>query len=200
MSTTANPAVVAPDSTQVLKGLLREDLFTVVHEVLMSETALFADLVLPSATSMELTDLYRSYGHYYLQMAHPVINPLGEARSTLSIFQDLAHRFGFDDPCFDRSETDIIETLLASDSPYLKGITLEDLNSGKPVRLRVPSDIFSTGFGTPSGKIEFYSDAMATLGLDPLPNGEPSVDTAGEGRFPLTIDHPAEASVPQFHL
>ncbi|MCF8128725.1 MAG: molybdopterin oxidoreductase family protein [Deltaproteobacteria bacterium] len=185
-----NPAVVAPESAQVLKGLERDDLFTVVHEVVMSETALFADIVVPSATSMEITDLYRSYGHYYLQMAHPVIDPPGEARSTLSIFQELAHRFGFNDPCFDQSETDIIETLLASDSPYLKGITLKRLNAGEPVRLGVPSDIFSTGFKTPSGKIEFYSDMMATLGLDPLPNGEPSVDTAGQGRFPLQLITP----------
>jgi len=185
-----NPAVVAPESAQVLKGLKRDDLFTVVHEVVMSETALFADIVLPSATSMETSDLYRSYGHYYLQMAHPVMGPMGEARSTLSIFQDLAHRFGFKDPCFNQSETDIIETLLNSDSPYLKGITLDSLNSGKPVRLRVPSHIFSTGFGTSSGKIEFYSDRMAELGLDPLPNGEPSVDTAGQGRFSLQLITP----------
>ena len=83
----SNPAVVAPDLTQVLQGLRREDLFTVVHEVVMSETALYADLVLPGATSMESTDLYRSYGHYYLQMANPVIEPLGEARSALAVFR-----------------------------------------------------------------------------------------------------------------
>ena len=186
----SNPAVVAPDSAKVLRGLERHDLFTVVHEVIMSETALFADLVLPSATSMEVTDLYRSYGHYYLQMAHPVINPVGEARSTLSIFQDLAHRFGFKDPCFGQSEAEIIEALLATNSSYLRGITPEILDSGKPVRLKMPSNVFSNGFKTASGKIEFYSNAMAALGLDPLPNGEPSIDTAGQGRFSLQLITP----------
>ena len=186
----SNPAVVAPDLTQVLRGLQREDLFTVVHEIVMSETALYADLVLPGATSMESTDLYRSYGHYYLQMAAPVMEPVGEARSALAVFQDLAHRFGFNDPCFSRSEPEIIERLLASDSPYLKGITLDRLKTGRPVRLQTPTDIFQGGFGTPSGKIEFYSQSMADMGLDPLPNGEPSVDAAGQGRFELQLITP----------
>jgi len=186
----SNPAVVAPDSTKVLQGLRREDLFTVVHEILMSETVLYADIVLPGATSMECTDLYRSYGHYYLQMAHPVIEPVGEARSALSVFQELAHRFGFNDPCFSQSESDIIEDLMASDSPYLEGITLDCLKEGRPVRLNVPADIFSSGFKTPSGKIEFYSASMAAQGLDPLPNGDPSVDGEGEGRFPLQLITP----------
>jgi anaerobic selenocysteine-containing dehydrogenase len=186
----SNPAVVAPDSSQVLRGLAREDLFTVVHEIVMSETARFADLVLPSATSMEATDLYRSYGHYYLQMAHPVIAPVGEARSTLAIFQDLARRFGFKEPCFSRTESEIIEDLLASESPYLSGMTLDRLKSGAPVRLAVPRDVFSVGFGTQSGKIEFYSQGMADQGLDPLPSGEPSVDDEGEGRFGLQLITP----------
>jgi len=186
----SNPAVVAPDSTQVLRGLRRTDLFTVVHEIVMSETALYADIVLPSAMSMECTDLYKSYGHYYLQMAHPVIDPIGEARSSLSIFQALAHRFNFNEPCFDQSESEIIESLIASDSPYLKGITLDRLETGGPVRLNVPADIFSDGFGTPSGKVEFYSRSMAAQGLDPLPNGDPSVDAAGRGRFGLQLITP----------
>ncbi|MDZ7696829.1 MAG: molybdopterin oxidoreductase family protein [Deltaproteobacteria bacterium] len=186
----SNPAVVAPDSSQVIKGLKRDDLFTVVHEIVMSETALYADIVLPATTSMESTDLYRSYGHYYLQMAHPVIPPVGEARSTLAIFQDLATRFGFNDPCFRQSESEIIEALLASGSPYLTGVTLERLRGGAPVRLKVPVDIFSDGFGTPSGKIECYSQTMADQGLDPLPSGEPSVDGPGRGRFGLQLITP----------
>jgi anaerobic selenocysteine-containing dehydrogenase len=186
----SNPAVVAPDLTQVLRGLQREDLFTVVHEIVMSETALQADLVLPGATSMESTDLYRSYGHYYLQMAHPVMEPVGEARSALAVFQDLAHRFGFNDPFFSQTEPEIIENLLASGSPYLRGITLDHLKEGRPVRLQMPSNIFEGGFGTPSGKIEFYSRSMAAMGLDPLPNGEPSVDMAGQGRYGLQLITP----------
>ncbi len=186
----SNPAVVAPESARVLEGLQREDLFTVVHEVVMSETALFADLVLPGATSMECTDIYRSYGHYHLQMAHPVIAPVGESRSALSIFQDLARRFGFEDACFRQSETEIIEGLLATDSPYLNGITLDRLMPGRPVRLLAPDQIFENGFGTPSGKIEFYSESMANMGLDPLPNGAPSIDEQGENRFKLQLITP----------
>lgn len=186
----SNPAVVAPDSSQVLKGLQREDLFTVVHEIVMSETALFADLVLPGATSMETTDLYRSYGHYYLQMAHPVIEPVGESRSALAVFQELARRFGFEDPCFSQSETEFIENLLTTEAPYLKGVTLDRLMAGHPIRLHVPSNIFESGYGTPSGRVEFYSQSMADLGLDPLPSGEPSVDAAGRGRFELQLITP----------
>jgi anaerobic selenocysteine-containing dehydrogenase len=186
----SNPAAVAPDSSQVLKGLAREDLFVVVHEHFLTDTARYADLLLPAATSMESTDLYRSYGHYYLQMARPVIAPMGETRSTLSIFQELAERFSFTERCFSETEEEKIETLLASNAPYLKGITLEKLREGRPIRLFIPDPVFSKGFGTPSGKIEFYSETMAKNGLDPLPNGDPSLDEEGNGLFPLQLITP----------
>ena len=186
----SNPAVVAPDSARVLVGLEREDLFVVVHEHLMTETAMYADIILPSTTFLESTDLYRSYGHYYLQMARPVIEPMGETRSTLTIFNDLAARFDFTEDCFSETEEERIRNLLASGSPYLEGITLDDLQEGQPIRLNVQEDIFSKGFGTPSGKIEFYSRSMADQGLDPLPNGEPSTDEEGEGRFHLQLITP----------
>ncbi len=186
----SNPAVVAPDSSRVLEGLAREDLFVVVHEHFLTDTALYADLILPAATSMESTDLYRSYGHYYLQMARPVIAPAGETRSTLSIFQELAKRFSFTEKCFSETEEDKIEMLLAPDAPYLKGITLERLKEGSPIRLSVPVPVFSKGFGTPSGKIEFYSKSMAQNGLDPLPDGEPGPDEEGSGLFSLQMITP----------
>lgn len=186
----SNPAVVAPDSARVIAGLEREDLFVVVHEHLMTETAMYADIILPSTTFLESTDLYRSYGHYYLQMARPVIEPVGETRSTLAIFNDLAARFAFTEDCFSETEEERIRNLLASGSPYLEGITLSDLQEGLPIRLNVHEDIFLKGFGTPSGKIEFYSRSMADQGLDPLPNGEPSTDEEGEGRFHLQLITP----------
>jgi anaerobic selenocysteine-containing dehydrogenase len=186
----SNPAVVAPQSGKVLEGLARDDLFTVVHEHLLSETAMYADLVLPATTSLESTDIYRSYGHYYLQMARPVIPPMGEARSTLAIFQDLARRFGFRHACFQATEEQIIRRLLETDSPYLRGITFEDLAVGRPLRLRIPENAFLAGFGTPSGKVEFYSQGMADQGLDPLPDGAPSVDEEGLGRFQLQMITP----------
>lgn len=186
----SNPAVVAPDSARVIAGLEREDLFVVVHEHLMTETAMYADIILPSTTFLEFTDLNSSYGHYYLQMARPVIEPVGETRSTLAIFNDLANRFAFTEDCFSETEEERIRNLLASGSPYLEGITLGDLQEGRPIRLNVHKDIFSKGFGTPSGKIEFYSRSMADQGLDPLPNGEPSTDEEGEGRFHLQLITP----------
>ena len=186
----SNPAVVAPDSQRVIAGLERDDLFTVVHEHLLSETARYADLVLPATTSLESTDIYSSYGHYYLQMARPVIAPMGETRSTLAIFQELARRFSFMDNCFSRDEEETIRELLETDSPYFEGITFENLAKGKPVRLNVPRQAFSEGFGTPSGKVEFYSQAMAEQGMDPLPDGTPSVDEEGQGRFRLQLITP----------
>lgn len=186
----SNPAVVAPDSKMVMKGLSREDLFLVVQEHLMTETALFADLVLPGASFLESTDLYRSYGHYYLQMAKPVIEPVGEARPTLRIFQDLARRMGFQEDCFSMSEEEFIKDMLKTDSPYLKGISYDDLEEGRPIRVRVPENPFESGFKTPSGKVEIYSRTMADLGLDPLPDGTPSVDVEGIGRYPLQLITP----------
>ncbi len=186
----SNPAVVAPDSARVLAGLEREDLFVVVHEHLMTETAMYADIVLPSTTSLESTDLYRSYGHYYLQMASPVIEPVGETRSTLAIFNDLAARFAFTENCFSETEEERIRNILSSDSSYLEGITLDNLKEGRPIRLNVQGNMSSKGFGTPSGKIEFYSRSMADEGLDPLPDGEPSIDGEGEGRFDLQLITP----------
>jgi len=156
----------------------------------MTETALFADLVLPGASFLESTDLYRSYGHYYLQMAKPVIEPVGEARPTLRIFQDLARRMGFKEDCFSMSEEEFIKIMLKTDSPYLKGISYDDLKEGRPIRLRVPENPFESGFKTPSGKVEIYSRTMADLGLDPLPDGTPSVDVEGIGRYPLQLITP----------
>jgi len=186
----SNPAVIAPDSSQVLAGLRREDLFVVVQELVMTETALWADLVLPSTTCFESIDLYESYGHYYLQMARPVIEPVGQARPPLAIFQDLARRFGFKEDCFTATEEDLIRGLIETDSPYLAGITFDRLDEGRPVRLNVPENPFSDGFRTPSGRIEFYSQALADQGLDPLPDGTPSLDEEGEGRYPLQLTTP----------
>jgi anaerobic selenocysteine-containing dehydrogenase len=186
----SNPAVVAPDSGKVLAGLAREDLFTVVHEQLMTQTALFADIVLPATTFLEHTDVYGSYGHYYLQMARPVISPVGEARSNLAVFQEMAGRFGFDEECFTTSEEDIIRKLLDTNSPNFEGITFERVAECRPVRLNVPENPFATVFNTPSGKVEFYSQSLAEQGLDPLPDGTPSVDIEGEGRYPLQMITP----------
>jgi len=186
----ANPAVAAPDTSAVMRGLAREDLFTVVQEMFLTETAAMADLILPGASSLEVTDLYKAYGHYYVQMARPVIPPVGQSRSTLSVFQELAGRMGFTEEVFGAGEEEIISWLLESDSPFLSGITMERLSTLRPLRLNVPANPYAQGFRTPSGKVELLSPAMARAGLDSLPDGAPSLDPEGQGRFPLQLITP----------
>lgn len=162
----SNPAAVAPNRNRVLEGLRREDLFTVVLEQFQTDTADYADIVLPVTTFLEHADLYLSYGHYYLQLARPAVPPPGEAKSNVEIFRLLAARMGFDDPCFAESEDDMIRTLLASDHPFVRGITLEQLENRHYVRLNVAPDgepflpFAQGGFGTPSGKCNLAAAAV----------------------------------------
>ena len=186
----SNPAVVAPQSREVLAGLAREDLFVVVQEMFQTDTTSYADIVLPGASFLEVTDLYRAYGHNYIQMSQPVIPPVGQSRSTLTIFQNLAARLGFKDEVFSLDEMDFIESFLIEDSPYLEGIDFGALKSGRAVRLNIPSNPYADGFLTPSGKVEFYSQAMADQGLDPLPDGQPLRDSDGENSYGLEFITP----------
>jgi anaerobic selenocysteine-containing dehydrogenase len=162
----SNPAAVAPDQNRVLKGFRREDLFTVVLEQFQTDTADHADILLPSTTFLEHTDLYLAYGHFHLQLARPVVPAPGEARSNVEVFRELAKRIGFEDPCFQDSEDDMIRALLNSGHPFLDGITLERLDREHSVRLNVspggtPYLPFAEGnFGTPSGKCEFGAEAL----------------------------------------
>ncbi|MCM2283199.1 MAG: molybdopterin oxidoreductase family protein [Desulfobacula sp.] len=186
----SNPAVVAPQSRQVLTGLKRDDLFVVVQELFMTDTCAHADIVLPGAGFLEVTDLYRAYGHNYIQMARPVIPPVGQSRSTLAIFQDLAARLGFTEEVFSLTETDCIDHFLRDPSPYMQGVDVETLRSGRAVRLNIPANPYTGGFATPSGRVEFYSQAMADQGLDPLPDGQPLRDPDGDGKFTLEFITP----------
>src|SRR5579875_1771888 len=159
----SNPAAIAPHQNLVRRGLLREDLFTVVLEQFQNDTADYADILLPATTFLEHTDLYFAYGHYYLQLARPALPPPGEARSNVEVFRALAKRMNFDDPCFDDSEEEMIRGLLASGHPFLRGITLERLDREHFVRLNVPDPFLpfaEGGFGTPSGKLEFGAETL----------------------------------------
>jgi anaerobic selenocysteine-containing dehydrogenase len=131
----SNPAAIAPDQAKVLRGLEREDLFTVVLEQFMTDTALRADIVLPATTFLEHTDLYLAYGHYYLQLARPAVAAPGECKSNVEAFRLMAKAMGFTEACFDDSEDDMIRQLLDSKHPYLQGITLEQLELEGHVRL-----------------------------------------------------------------
>ena len=162
----SNPAAVAPDQNVVLRGLRREDLFTVVLEQFQTDTADYADILLPATTFLEHTDVYFAYGHHYLPLARPALPAPGEARSNVDTFRALALRMGFEDACFRDTEDDMIRTLLDSDHPFLKGITLERLEREHFVRLNVSPEgqpflpFAQGGFGTPSGKCEFGAEHL----------------------------------------
>ncbi|MDX1984249.1 MAG: molybdopterin-dependent oxidoreductase, partial [Bryobacteraceae bacterium] len=157
----SNPAAVAPNQTRVLEGLRRDDLFTVVLEQFQTDTADYADFVLPATTFLEHTDLYLAYGHYHLQLARPALPAPGETKSNVEIFRLLAARMGFDDPCFSDTEDDMIRTLLDSSHRFLEGITLERLEREHSIRLNVappgePYQPFAAGgFGFPDGRCHF---------------------------------------------
>lgn len=166
----SNPAAVAPNHNSVIKGFLRPDLFTVVHEQFFTDTTDYADIVLPATTFFEHKELQTSYGHYFLQVSEAAIAPLGEARSNVDLFRELGVRYGFDDACFRESVDEMIDAALDVDHEWLKGITRERLEREGHVRMNVgegPFRPFAKGpFHTPSGKIEFYSETLAKMGLD----------------------------------
>jgi anaerobic selenocysteine-containing dehydrogenase len=163
----SNPAAVAPMQNAVLSGLAREDLFTVVLEQFQTDTADYADILLPATTFLEHTDLYLAYGHYHVQLARPVVAACGEAKSNVQVFRLLARRMGFAEACFEDSEDEMIRQLLGSGHRFLDGITLERLEREHSVRLNVasgdaPFSPFADGnFGTPSGKCEFHAETLA---------------------------------------
>jgi anaerobic selenocysteine-containing dehydrogenase len=166
----SNPAAIAPNQNAVVQGLMRSDLFTVVHEQFFTDTTDYADIVLPATTFLEHKDFQGAYGHYFLQLSEQAIAPLGEARSNVWLFGQLAQRMGFTESCFRDSVDDLIKQALAGRED---GITLQELEAKK--RVRVASLPFADGvFATPSGKAEFYSSALAAQGLEALPTFHPA--------------------------
>ncbi len=177
----SNPAAIAPNHNAVVRGLMRDDLFTVIHEQFLTDTCDYADIVLPATTFFEHKDLQPSYGHYYLQMSHAAIDPLGESVSNVELFRSLAARMGFNetsccDSCFSESVDGMIDAALASGHDFLKGIDRDRLERQGHVRLNFASDspdkpflpFADGGFATASGKAELYSETLAAGGLDPV--------------------------------
>jgi anaerobic selenocysteine-containing dehydrogenase len=159
----SNPATIAPNQNAVLRGLRREDLFTVVLEQFQNDTADYADIVLPVTTFLEHTDLYFAYGHYYLQLARPALAAPGQAKSNVEIFGLLAVRMGFQEECFRDSEDDMIRTALDSPHPFVRGISLDQLDREGFVRLRLPQPFqpFAQGnFGSADGKCHFRAESL----------------------------------------
>lgn len=207
----ANPASVCPDQSRVLSGLRREDLFTVVHDQFLTDTAEFADIVLPATTQLEHFDLHGAYGHLYVQVNDPAIAPLGEAKPNTEVFRLLARAMDFEPELFETSDEQLAEEVLsvggggANGYPppqAFDGITLERLRTEGPLRLNLPTDyapFAEGGFGTPSGKCEFYSERLARQGLDPLPTytppGEdPQTRPELAARYPLQLLTPPHPS------
>jgi anaerobic selenocysteine-containing dehydrogenase len=178
----SNPAAVCPNHNEVIRGLRRSDLFTVVHEQFFTDTIDYADIVLPATTFFEHKELQAAYGHYYLQMSHQAIEPLGQCRSNVETFRALADGMGFEEECFHESVDDMMDVALDSGNPWLKGIDRERLEREGHVRLKFESQSsgvspetsgtflpFAHGnFQTPSGKAELYSEALKAEGLDPV--------------------------------
>ena len=187
----ANPAAVAPDQEQVLDGLRRDDLFTVVLEQFLTDTATYADVVLPATTQLEHLDVLFSWGHHYLTMNEPAVAPLGEALPNTEIFRRLAAAVGLDDPCFAETDDQLVAELFQKSA--VPGITLERLRSEGWAKVDLgqgPTPHASGAFRTPSGKLEFEAESLAAHGLDPLPFYDPPAEIADEqlaGRFPLCL-------------
>ena len=185
----ANPLASNPDTEKVRRALAREDLFTVVIEQVPTDTVDYADIVLPSTMQTEHTDLHDGYGHMYLAWNEAAVEPPGECLPHTEIFRRLARAMGLTEPALYDDDLTLARTLVESGHPTLAGITVERLRSEGWVRLGHPHPLvpFASGFPTPSGKLELYSERAAAAGHDPLPGYTPPAEAAspGEGRLAL---------------
>ncbi|UHC17876.1 molybdopterin-dependent oxidoreductase [Methylobacterium currus] len=180
-----NPAVTNPDVRTVREGLSREDLFTVVHDPFMTDTATYADIVLPAATYLETGDFYRGYGSYYMQFAPPAVKPQGEAWSNFRLAQALAQRMGLTDPVFRMSEAEILPEFFKGASGAVAAIDPATLLDGRPVKAAPPP---GQEFRTGSGKLEIYSTALAAQGVPPMPDWQPDEEEMRDAqRWPLRL-------------
>jgi anaerobic selenocysteine-containing dehydrogenase len=184
----SNPAAIAPNQNAVLRGMMRSDLFTVVHEQFFTDTTDYADVVLPATTFLEHKDIQGAYGHYFVQLSEQAIAPLGEARPNVWLFSQLAQRMGFTEPCFHDSVDDLIDQAL--DTPSMDGITRQELQTKRRIRHVAEDELpfAKGGLSTPSGKVEFYSSALAAQGLEAMPGFHPPDESrrgANAGTFPL---------------
>lgn len=176
----SNPAAIAPDQNAVLKGLAREDLFTIVHERFHTDTTRYADVVLPATSSLEHPDIYRSYGNYCVQRTESTIPPVGESRANWDVFAALAAELKFDDPFFRQSADDLINLLLTGSAPLWDGVNPNALASLKGVELSAPPWP-PARFGTQSGLLEIRNDREP----EPLPRFLPAYEE--NGQYPLRL-------------
>lgn len=182
----SNPVAVAPDSAKVVQGFAREDLFTVVLEHFQTDTADWADYILPATTQLEHWDVHLAYGHTDVLLNRPAIAPQGQARSNAQIFRDLARHMGFTAPCFEDSDEQLCR------QAYGEAVDFERLLAQGFVTLPGPEAPFAQGgFPTPSGRCEFHSPRLAARGLDPLPDYVPNHEAPGQSpQYPLAMISP----------
>jgi anaerobic selenocysteine-containing dehydrogenase len=193
----SNPVAVAPESKSVVRGFARDDLFTVVLEHFLTDTADYADYVLPATTQLEHLDVHRSYGHLYVVANNPAIEALGEALPNSEIFRRLAVRMGFTEPCFRESDEQIAARAFTG-RDTTAGYRWDQVREKGWWRLNVPSPyapFAAGGFPTPSGRCEFASQQLAAQGQDPLPDYVPPYENPASApelaqRFPLAIISP----------
>jgi anaerobic selenocysteine-containing dehydrogenase len=198
----SNPGAIAPNRNAVRRGMLRPDLFTVVHDLFFNDTTDYADYILPATTFLEHTDIQGAYGHYFVQLSNEAIAPVGESRPNVWLFSELAQRMGFTEACFRDTPEAIIEQALGAGpdghatNPGMEHITFEDLKREGHIPLAFHRDPEGRPFlpnvsgtvPTPSGKIQFLSETLAAQGLDGLPAFHPPVESRwgkDAERFPL---------------
>jgi anaerobic selenocysteine-containing dehydrogenase len=182
----SNPVAIAPNSTQVVKGFAREDLFTVVLEHFQTDTADYADYILPATTQLEHWDIHRSYGHTDVLLNRPAIAPVGQSKHNTQIFRELAKRMGFEDACFDDDD----ETLCRQ--AFGDTINFDELLAKGFVTMPIPDAPFAHGnFPSPSGKCEFVSERLVQQGMDGLPDHVPNHEVLGSSKqYPLAMISP----------
>jgi anaerobic selenocysteine-containing dehydrogenase len=195
----SNPAAIAPERDRVLAGLRRDDLFTVVLEHFQTDTADFADVLLPATTQLEHEDIHKAYGHLYLMYNPPAIAHLGEALPNAEIFRRIAAAMGVNEPAVRATDEEILRETLATATAAVSNISLEELRERGSIRIDVPAPHMPWATGThvptPSGKIEIDSSAVAKLGLDPLPSYVPPHESEERDpelarRYPLALISP----------
>jgi anaerobic selenocysteine-containing dehydrogenase len=192
----SNPVAVAPDSAKVAAGFAREDLFTIVLDHFQTDTADYADLILPATTQLEHIDAHKSYGHTHVMANLPAIAPVGEARANTAIFRGLSGAMGLTHPALYETDEEVASKAFRWDDPSLAGESWETLKKNGWAQLKLPEAPFAEGnFRTPSGKCEFFSERLQREGLEPVPDYLPPYESAENApslaaRYPLAMISP----------
>lgn len=192
----ANPLAIAPDSRKVQQGFEREDLFTVVLEHFHTDSADYADILLPATTQLEHVDAHLAYGHLYMMANNAAVEPLGESKPNTEFFRLLAARMGFADPCFQESDDEIAAQAFNTKDARAVHFDWESLKRSGWKKLNMPAAPFAEGgFTTPSGKCEFFSESMLADGLDPVPTYIPPYESVASNpalaeKYPLAMISP----------